>query len=114
VPHLKAGRLRIIAVTGAKREPTMPDVPTVAEAGVPGFEFTIWFGMFAPTGTPKAIITRLNHEVVKDLATPATRAELAKFGVDAESSTPEQLGQLLRADVAKWAKIIKAQGIPIN
>lgn len=114
VPHVKAGRLRILAVTGSKRESTVPDVPTVAESGLPGYEFEIWFGLFAPSGTPKAIITRLNREIVKALATPDMREKLAQTGVDAESSTPEQLGQLLRSDVAKWAKIIKAAGIPIN
>lgn len=114
VPHIKAGRLRIIAVTGLKREPTMPDVPTVAESGVPGFEFSIWFAMFAPTGTPKAIVTRLNQEVVKMMETQDMRAQLAKVGVNAGSSTPEELGRHLRAEVAKWAKIIKAANIPIN
>jgi tripartite-type tricarboxylate transporter receptor subunit TctC len=114
VPHVKAGRLRILAVTGSKRESTVPDVPTVAESGLPGYEFEIWFGLFAPSGTPKAIITRLNQEIVKALAMPDMREKLAQTGVDAESSTPAQLGQLLRSDVAKWAKIIKAAGIPIN
>jgi tripartite-type tricarboxylate transporter receptor subunit TctC len=114
VPHIKAGRLRIIAVTGLKREPTMPDVPTVAESGVPGFEFTIWFAMFAPAGTPKPIITRLNQEIVKMLATQEMRGQLAKVGVNAGSSTPEELGRHLRSEVAKWAKIIKAANIPIN
>jgi len=114
VPHIKAGRVRIIAVTGAKRELTMPDVPTVAESGVPGYEFNIWFAMFAPAGTPKPIITRLNQIVVKSLATQEMREQLAKVGVNAESSTPEQLGKHLRSEVEKWAKIIKAAGIPIN
>jgi len=114
VPHLKAGRLRILAVTGTKRTPTMPGVPTVAEAGVPGYEFGIWFAMFAPAGTPQAILARLNREIVKALALPDMREKLAQTGVDAESSTPEQLGQLLRSEVAKWAKIIQAAGIPIN
>jgi tripartite-type tricarboxylate transporter receptor subunit TctC len=112
VPHIKAGRMRIIAVTGTKREPTMPDVPTVAESGVPGYEFGIWFGMFAPAATPKAIVTRLNQEIVKALATAEMRDQLFKVGVNAESSTPEQLGQLLKAEVAKWAKVIKAAKIP--
>jgi len=114
VPHLKANRLRILAVTGAKREPTVPDVPTVQEAGVPGYEFGIWFSMFAPAGTPKPIITRLNQEIVKMLATPDMREKLAATGVNAESSTPEALGKHLRAEVAKWEKIIKAANIPIN
>ena len=114
VPHLKAGRLRIIGVTGTKREPTMPDVPTVAEAGLPGFEFVIWFGLFAPAKTPKAIVTLLNREMVKALATADMRAQLEKVGVNPKSSTPEELGKLLRSDVAKWAKIIQSAGIPIN
>jgi tripartite-type tricarboxylate transporter receptor subunit TctC len=114
VPHLKAGRLRILAVTGARREPTVPDVPTVAEAGVPGYEFGIWFSMFAPAGTPRPIITRLNQEIVKMLATPDMREKLAATGVNAESSTPEQLGKHLRSEVEKWAKIIKAANIPLS
>lgn len=114
VPHIKAGRMRIIAVTGAKREPTMPDVPTVAEAGVPGYEFGIWFGIFAPAGTPKPVIARLNQVTVKALASPDLRDQLTRVGVNPESSTPELLGALLRSDVAKWAKIIKAAGIPVN
>jgi tripartite-type tricarboxylate transporter receptor subunit TctC len=114
VPHLKAGKLRILAVTGSKREPTVPEVPTVAEAGVPGYEFTIWFALFAPTGTPQPIITRLNQEIVKALAEPDMRKKLAATGVNAESSTPAQLGKHLQAEVAKWAKIIKAAGIPLN
>ena len=112
VPHIKAGRMRIIAVTGAAREATMPDVPTVAESGVPGYEFGIWFGVFAPAATPKAIVTRLNQEIVKAWANPETRDQLVKVGVNPGSSTPEQLGKILRADVAKWAKVIKAAGIP--
>lgn len=114
VPHIKAGRMRIIAVTGATREPTMPDVPTVAESGVPGYEFGIWFGVFAPAATPKAVVTRLNQEIVKALANPEMRDQLMKVGVNPGSSTPEQLGKLLKADVAKWAKIIKAAKIPVE
>jgi tripartite-type tricarboxylate transporter receptor subunit TctC len=114
VPHLKAGRLRIIAVTGAKRARTVPDVPTLAESGVPGYEFGIWFSLFAPAGTPRPLIARLNREMVKALAEPEMREKLAAVGVDAESSTPEQLGQHLRSEISKWAKVIKGAGIPIN
>lgn len=114
VPHLKAGRMRILAVTGAQREPTAPDVPTLAEAGVPGYEFTIWFALFAPAGTPQAILTRLNQETVKALAEPDMREKLARTGVNAGSSTREALGKHLQAEVAKWSKIIKAAGIPLN
>jgi tripartite-type tricarboxylate transporter receptor subunit TctC len=114
VPHIKAGKLRIVAVTGATREATVPNVPTVAEAGVPGYEFTIWFAMFAPSGTPKPIVTLLNKEIVEALAEPDMREKLAKTGVNAGSSTPEALGKHLQAEVVKWAKVIKAAGIPIN
>jgi tripartite-type tricarboxylate transporter receptor subunit TctC len=114
VPHIKAGKLRIVAVTGPKREPTVPNVPTLAEAGVPGYEFTIWFAMFAPKGTPKPIVTLLNKELVQALAEPEMREKLARTGVEAGSSTPEELGKHLQAEVAKWAKVIKAAGIPIN
>jgi tripartite-type tricarboxylate transporter receptor subunit TctC len=114
VPHLKAGRLRILAVTGRNREPTIPDVPTVSEAGVPGYAFDIWFAMFAPAATPKAIIALLNRELVKSLAAADMREKLAQTGVNAETSTPEQLAKHLRAEVAKWAKIIRTANIPLN
>ncbi len=114
VPHLKAGRLRILAVTGRNREPTIPDVPTVSEVGVPGYAFDIWFAMFAPAATPKAIIALLNRELVKSLAAADMREKLAQTGVNAETSTPEQLAKHLRAEVAKWAKIIRTANIPLN
>jgi len=113
-PHVKAGRLRILAVTGAKRAPSMPDVPTVMEAAVPAYEFESWFAVFAPAGTPPAIIARLNSVIVKALASPELAQQLTRAGLDPEPSTPEEMGKILRADVAKWAKIIKAAGIPIN
>jgi len=114
VPHLKAGRLRILAVTGRNREPTIPDVPTVSEAGVPGYAFDIWFALFAPAATPKAIVTLLNTEIVKALSAPDMREKLAHTGVNVETSSPERLAKHLRAEVAKWAKIIKSANIPIN
>jgi tripartite-type tricarboxylate transporter receptor subunit TctC len=114
VPHVKAGKIRMLAVTGTRRAPTMPDVPTVAEAGVPGYEFTIWFAAFAPARTPKAIVARLNQVIVKSIALPEMREQLAKAGVDPETSTPEELGKLLRDETAKWARVIKASGIPLN
>lgn len=114
VPHLKTGKLRILAITGAKREPTVPDVPTAQETGVPGYVFGLWFSMFAPAATPKPIITRLNQEIVKAIAAAEMREKLAATGVNAESSTPEVLGRHLAAEVAKWAKVIKLAGIPVN
>jgi tripartite-type tricarboxylate transporter receptor subunit TctC len=114
VPHLKAGRLRILAVTGRKREPTIPEIPTVSEAGVSKYEFDIWFALFAPVATSKTIVARLNQEIVKAVASADMREKLAATGVNAESSTPEQLGKHLQAEVAKWAKIVKVAGIPAH
>jgi tripartite-type tricarboxylate transporter receptor subunit TctC len=92
----------------------MPEVPTAAESAVPGYDFTIWFAAYAPSGTPKGVVSRLNQVIVKSLETPEMREQLAKSGVDPESSTTEDLGKHLRLEIAKWAKVIKAAGIPIN
>lgn len=113
-PHAKAGRLRMLAVTGAKRSPAVPDVPTVAEAGVPGYDYAPWFGIFAPAGTPKAVISRLEQAIVKVLDTHELREQLSRQGFESESSTSDELAKILHADVAKWTKVIKAAGIRIN
>lgn len=110
-PYIKQGRLRILAVTGAERSPTMPDVPTVAEAAVSGYEFALWYGMFVPAGTPRSIVARLNRSVVETLQASDTQKLLSLQGIDVRSSSPEELGNKLRADVVKWHKIIKAAGI---
>jgi tripartite-type tricarboxylate transporter receptor subunit TctC len=114
LPHVQANRLRMLAVTGAKRAATMPDVPTVMEAGVPGYEFVVWFAIYAPAGTPTAIVTRLNRAIVKSLESAELRDQVTRVDVDPETSTPEDLGRLLRSDTAKWAKVIKAAGITLN
>jgi tripartite-type tricarboxylate transporter receptor subunit TctC len=114
VPHVQAKRLRMLAVTGARRSATMPDVPTVMEAGVPGYELVVWFAMYAPAGTPAAIVTRLNLAIVKSLESAELRDQVTRAGVDPETSTPEDLGRLLRSDTARWAKVIKAAGITLN
>lgn len=112
--HVKAGRLRMLAVTGARRSQAFPDVPTAQEAGVPGYVYETWFGLFAPAGTPKAVITRLNQATVKALGRKDARDILFSQGVEAESSTPEALAKTLREDTETWARIIKSAGIPIN
>lgn len=114
VPHIAAGKLRLLAVTGAKREPSIPDVPTVAESGVPGYEFGIWFSLFAPAATSPAIITRLNQAVIKALSVPETRQKLARTGVNADTSTPAELRKHLESEILKWARVVKSAGIPIN
>jgi len=114
VPHIAAGKLRLLAVTGAKREPSIPDVPTVAESGVPGYEFSIWFSLFAPAATSPVIIQRINQAVIKALSVPDTRQKLARTGVNADTSTPAELRKHLESEIAKWARVIKSAGIPLN
>jgi tripartite-type tricarboxylate transporter receptor subunit TctC len=111
VPYAKQGRLRILAVTGAQRSPTMPEVPTVAEAAVPGYEFTIWYGMFAPAKTPSHIIARLNQALVKVLEMSDVQKQLSQQGIDSVSSSPEELQKLLRAEIPKWRRILQSSGI---
>jgi tripartite-type tricarboxylate transporter receptor subunit TctC len=112
--HVKAGRLRMLAVTSAKRSQSVPDVPTAQEAGVKGYVYETWFGLFAPAGTPKAIIAKLNQGTVKALDLKELREQLASQGVEADSSTPAELAKILRDDTETWARVIKSAGIPIN
>lgn len=110
-PHVKQGRLRVLAVTGAERSPAMPEAPTVAEAGVPGYEFSIWYGVFVPAGTPKDIIARLRRVLVQTLQTSEMQKLLSQQGIDVLTSTPEELGAVLRTDIVKWHRIMKTAGI---
>lgn len=112
--HVKAGRLRMLAVTSAKRSQAFPDVPTVQEAGVPGYVYETWFGLFAPAGTPKPILDKLNQSTVKALGSSDLRKQFQSQGLEADPSTQAELGKILREDTATWAKIIKNAGIPIN
>ena len=106
----RAGRLRLLAVTGAKRSSAMPEVPTVAESGLPGFEASNWFGLMAPAGTPPEIVNRLNAETTKALAAPEVREKLAALGFEIQSSTPQEFTTLLRSETEKWAKVVKVSG----
>jgi len=108
VPHIKSGRIRALAVTTAKRSGLVPDLPTIAEAGLPGFEANNWYGVLAPHGTPRPIIDRLNKEVVAVLNMPDVKEFLFKQGLDAAPSTPEEFGAYIRSEKAKWEKVIKA------
>lgn len=114
VPHVKSGKLVPLAVTGAKRSQVLPDVPTVDESGLRGYEVTSWNAMFAPAGTPAPIIERLNAVVRRGLDLPEARAVMEKQGLDVTPSTPAELGALVKNDLAKWAKVIKAAGIKPN
>jgi len=111
LPFVKSGRLRAIAVTGAKRSLAAPDVPTVAEAAFPGFEAITWYGLFVPAGTPPAIIARLNTEVVKILRMPDFRDWLVAQGADPVGSTPDELAAFVKTELVKYAKIVKDSGM---
>ena len=114
LPHIKAGKLRALAVTGAKRSQLLPDLPTIAEAGVPGYDSYVWFGVTAPAGTPPEIIGRLNAAIAKAAVTPSFRDRLTEQGYDVQSSTPEQMTTSIRAEIAKWGKIVKASGARVD
>jgi tripartite-type tricarboxylate transporter receptor subunit TctC len=112
LPHVQGGRLRALAVTGPKPTPLVPGLPTVTESGVPGFEMTSWWGMFGPAGIPQPIVTRLNTELTRILKTSEVQKTFATLGVDAATSTPEELSALIKSEVPKYAKLIQAIGIP--
>lgn len=110
LPHIKSGRLRALAVTTAARLPALPDLPTVAESGLAGYETVTWFGYVAPVKTAREIVARLNAEIVKALALAEVRGQFAAQGIEVLGSTPEQFGAYLRDEIAKWAKVIKLSG----
>ena len=110
-PHVKAGAARALAVTSKARSSALPQVPTVAEAGVPGYEVSAWFAIFAPAGTPPAIVTRLNSEVVRVMRLPDVRERLASQGADPLTSTPEETAAYVRTELAKWSRVVAASGM---
>jgi tripartite-type tricarboxylate transporter receptor subunit TctC len=109
--NIREGKIRALGVTGAVRNPMLPEVPTIAEAGLPGYESSLWQALVVPAATPPAIIARLNREVVLSLNDAKVRAALAKQGVEAEPGTPEALGARIRTDLAKWRDVITSAGI---
>jgi tripartite-type tricarboxylate transporter receptor subunit TctC len=110
MPHVKNGRLRAIAVTSAKRSPALPQLPTIAESGVPGYEFILWYGLVAAAGVPADIVARLNAEIGKVLRDPEISSRLASQGVEAKPSTPQEFAELIRADLKKYATVVKQTG----
>jgi tripartite-type tricarboxylate transporter receptor subunit TctC len=110
VPFIKAGKVRALVVTTAKRNPQFPELPTMIEAGVPGFEVVVWYSVFAPAKVAKPIIAKLNSDIVKVLNMPDIRERLAQQGSDAAPSSPEELAAFQKAEIAKWAKVVKASG----
>jgi tripartite-type tricarboxylate transporter receptor subunit TctC len=111
LPTIRDGRMRAVAQTSLKRSPNIPDLPTVAESGFPGFEAVSWFGLLVPAATPAAVVNRLHQDSLKVLAQPDMRASLTKLGLDSVGSSPSELGATIKSDITKWAKVIKEAGI---
>ena len=111
LPHVKAGKLKALGVSSRTRSPFAPDVPTVDEAGVPGYEVGVWFGVLTVAGTPPDIVRRLNTEMVKILTSPEVRQRITNSGVDVVAGSPEQFSAFLKSEVARWAKVIQDAGI---
>jgi tripartite-type tricarboxylate transporter receptor subunit TctC len=109
--HVKAGRVKMLAIGSAKRSPAIPDVPTIAESGVPGYEYTTWYGIFAPHGTPAATIALLNSAVVKAVASPEVSQRLIPQGAEPAPSSPDELSRYMKEESARWSKVIKAANI---
>ncbi|MEO6319698.1 MAG: tripartite tricarboxylate transporter substrate-binding protein, partial [Polaromonas sp.] len=114
IQHVRSGKLRAIAVTTARRSPELPDVSTIAEAGVPGYEATSWFGLFAPAATPPAVITKLNTAIVKVLAKPDVKKQINDQGAEVYSETPAQFADFIQKESAKWSKVVKDSGASMD
>jgi tripartite-type tricarboxylate transporter receptor subunit TctC len=111
MPHVKAGKLRALATTGAKRSKVAPDLPTIAESGFPGFDVSSWYAFLVPAKTPAAVVNRLRDEAIKAVALPDVQQAMARQGLEVETSTPQQLAQRIKAEAAVWAEVIKTAGI---
>jgi tripartite-type tricarboxylate transporter receptor subunit TctC len=114
LPHVRSGKIRALATTGTTRAAIMPDVPTIAESGYPGFQAVNWYAYVAPARTPKDIIARLNRELVQVLNATEIREQLDQQGVEAKTSTPEELAKFMESELATWGKVVKAAKIEAN
>lgn len=114
LPNLASGKLKALGVSTAKRYSEMPDVPTIAEAGVPGYDATIWLGLLAPPGTPREIVQKLNADITKILSTPDARKLMASAGVDVATSTPEEFARLMATEMDRWGKVVRDTGATVN
>jgi tripartite-type tricarboxylate transporter receptor subunit TctC len=114
LPNLVSGKLRALGVSSAKRYGELPDVPTIAEAGIAGYDATIWLGLLAPPGTPRDIVQKLNTEVVRVLSTPEARRLMASAGVEVATSSPEDFGRLLQSEFERWGKVVRETGATVN
>ena len=114
LPLAKAGKLRALAVTGARRSPAAPELPTVAEAGVPGYQSANWYGFAAPAKTPRAIVIKLNREIARIMARPDMRERLLAVGMEPIASTPEEFTAFVKAEISKWARVVRTAGIKVD
>jgi tripartite-type tricarboxylate transporter receptor subunit TctC len=114
LPHIKAGRVKALGVASAKRSVTAPDIPTIAEGGVPGYDAVGWFGLFAPAGTPPAIIARLNAETRRIMALPEIREKALAVGTEPDTDTPQEFAAFIRSEIDKWGRVVKASGVKAN
>jgi tripartite-type tricarboxylate transporter receptor subunit TctC len=114
LPHVNAGKLRVLAITTSQRSAGLPHVPTIAEAGLPGYEMNPWYGILAPVNTPPAIVAALNAELVRIIGLPETRQRFAAIGAEPIGGTPEKFGELIKVEIAKWAKVIQGAGITLD
>jgi len=111
MPQIRAKRLRALGIAAAKRSPAAPDIPTISEAGVPGFELASWYGLLAPANTPREIIAKLHAELIKALAAPEVRELIASFGTEPIGNTPEEFAAQIRSDIVKWAKVARTANV---
>jgi len=114
IPHIQAGKLKALAVTSLARSPVMSDVPTVAESGLKGFEALQWYGLFAPAGTPREIVARINADTVKTLRTNDMKERLAKLASDVVANTPDEFAAFQKSEINKWAQVVKQSGARID
>jgi tripartite-type tricarboxylate transporter receptor subunit TctC len=114
LPHIKSGKLRALATTGAKRDPALPDLPTVAEAGVPGYESGVWFGIMVPAATPRDIIARLNAAAVQGAKSPEFVKRMTDLGYNIIPGSPEDMAKMLQTEIGRWAPIVKASGAKVD
>ncbi len=114
IPHVRSGKLRAIAITTAKRSPELPDVPTIAEAGVPGYEAVSWFGLFAPAATPAPVLAKISAALAKVLANPEVQKKISAQGGETVNETPAQFATFIRAETTKWGKVVKESGASVD